>query len=537
MAAATEPTENTGQAEDKEEEGLGTVSTIETVGPCKRKIKAEVPHEKVAEELDRNYRELISSVQIPGFRRGHVPRRLIEKRYGEEIEGDVKEALLGISFAEVVKEKDLKVLGKPKFDNIAFQKGEPLRYEVEVEVRPEFELGAYTELAVEGEDPPPVQAEEVDSELETLRRNFAELGAVDPAQAGPEDLYFGHYTLRRDGLRVHSRDDVHFRPDTGHLDGFEVPEVFEKIKARGDSPVFSLRAKVPPDYSEEVLRGSEVDLEFHIEETKRFQLPPADDELAKRYGAESIAALRSQIEKRIDARHCQVIDERLEEKVLEKLAETVQFDLPEGLLEEQLKLMKARLEFHLAQQGRPMAEIEEAIAKIDPNSAGDEIRKDFKRFFILEKVAEKEEIYATEDEVSLRVALLAQAYGRQPSELMEELEESGRLETLRAEIRQAKARKTLRQKATVHSPAVSSPAVVSPAVVSPPSPPEGAVASSTPEGAAAVSFPSSPPEGALASSPAEGPGATVEGALASSPAEGPGATVEGAGGSSSESSA
>ena len=68
----------------EKEETLGTQSTVENVGPCKRKIKAEVPSDKVVEELDRNYRELISSVQIPGFRRGHVPRALLEKRYGEE---------------------------------------------------------------------------------------------------------------------------------------------------------------------------------------------------------------------------------------------------------------------------------------------------------------------------------------------------------------------------------------------------------------------------------------------------------------------
>src|SRR6185369_13235550 len=290
----------------------------------------------------------------------------------------------------------------------------------------------------------------------------AELAAVDPAQAGPADLFFGHYVLHRDGLRVHSRDDVHFRPDTGYLEGFEVSDLSEKVKARGDSPVFTLKAKVPADYSEQVLRGSEVDLEFHLEETKRFQLPPADDELAKRYGAESLAALRTQIEKRIEARHRQAVEERMEEKVLEKLTEKVQFELPEGLLEDQLKLMKARLEIHLAQQGRPMKEIEEEVAKIDEKSAGDEIRKDFKRYFILEKIAELEGIYATEDEVSLRVAILAQAYGRSPRELLDELEESGRLETIRAEIRQAKARRTLREKASV---------------LSPPGPPEGAVES------------------------------------------------------------
>ena len=115
-----ESTDNTEDTADGStgDEALGTQYTLESAGSCKCRIKAEIPQEKVDAELDRNYKELISSVQIPGFRRGHVPRQLLEKRYGEEIEKDVKEILLGLSFQEVAKEKDLKVVGKPKFDKV-----------------------------------------------------------------------------------------------------------------------------------------------------------------------------------------------------------------------------------------------------------------------------------------------------------------------------------------------------------------------------------------------------------------------------------
>jgi trigger factor len=493
MTAPRPSMENTDQNADNpeekgsEEERLGTQSTIESVGPCKRRIKAEVPSDKVDEELNRNYKELISTVQIPGFRRGHVPRRLIEKRYGGEIEGDVKESLLNLSLAEVVKDKELKVLGKPKFDNVAFQKGEPLRYEVEVEVRPEFELGTYEGVEVEAEPVLAVKPEEVDLQIEGLRQKFAELVAVDPQEAGPEDIFVGHYLLRRDGLRVHSQEDVRIRPSTGFLDGFQVPELAEKIpsakKAASSSPlVLTASVKVPDDYPAEVLRGAQVELEFTIEETKRVQLPPADDELAKRYDMPSIAEVRSRIEKQIEARNLRLANERTEEKVLQRIAENVQFELPEGLLEDQVKLQRLKLQIALIQEGRPPEEVEAELKKLAEGPATDALRREFKEFFILEKVAELQKIFATEDEVNMRVVMLAQAYGRPHQEVLEELEENDRLETLRAEIRHQKVRRFLREKArTGTSPAGAAaiPEAASPEKEEPPASGEAAGTTTT----------------------------------------------------------
>ena len=96
---------------DDGDDGLGTQAEVESLGSCKLKVKAQVAADKVTELLNKNYRDLISSLELPGFRRGRVPRSLVEKRYGEDIKKDLQEALLNDSFLEVVEQNDLKVVG------------------------------------------------------------------------------------------------------------------------------------------------------------------------------------------------------------------------------------------------------------------------------------------------------------------------------------------------------------------------------------------------------------------------------------------
>jgi trigger factor len=440
--------------EQEEEESLGTKSTLETLGPCKRRVKAEVPPDKVEEELDRNYRELISSVQIPGFRRGHVPRALLEKRYGEEIEGDVKEALLGLSFQEVVKENDLKVIGKPKFDNVTFTRGEALRYEVELEVRPEFQLASYVgvEVAEVGEDKvAPVTEATVDEQIERLRKKHPRLEPVDPKDAGPNDFFMGHYALRKEGMRLHLKEEARFQPESGNIDGIEVPDLKEKVASRADPSVIQAAVKVPDGYAAEMLRGKEVDLEFTIEETRKIEYPPVDDDLAKVYGVQSVAELRDRIRKELEAQRSIEIEGILEDRAMEKVEESVQFDLPEGLIEEQGRMRRMWTELSLIEAGMSREEIDAELKKLD-ETAGTDLRKEVKRYFILEKIAEDEKIFATEDDVAVRVALLARAYGRPAKGVFAEMEESGRIEVLRSEIRQSKTRDFLREKAKVVKP-------------------------------------------------------------------------------------
>ncbi len=458
----TEKTENTESTENEQEreegdEKLGTQSTVETIGPCKRRIKAEVPSEKVTEALDRSYKEIISTFQIPGFRRGRVPRRLIEKRFGEEIEGDIKESLLEDSFQEVVEENDLKVIGKPKFDNVGFTKGEPLRYEVEVEVRPEFELGAYKGLNVKevGEDEvPPVTEEKIDGQIEKLQQRQADLVVIDPSTATADDFYFGHYTLELDGVHVHTKEDMGFQPKSGGIDGFQIPDLAEKAASAGSSSVFSETVKVPERYSEEVLRGKEVKFEYTIESIKRLQLPTVDDEFAKLFNVSSVADLRAEIRKELEAQQKVQVKELLEKRILEQISEGVQFDLPEGFLEEHAKLNRLKLEYSLLQVGFAREEIDAELKKVDEKGT-DELRKEIKNFFILEKIADLEKVYATEDDMNRQIALLAQNQNRPFDDLREELKESGRIETIRSEIRHSKVRQFLLEKAKIAEPSAA----------------------------------------------------------------------------------
>jgi trigger factor len=205
--------------------------------------------------------------------------------------------------------------------------------------------------------------------------------------------------------------------------------------------------KIPVQYTEEVLRGREVELEFFLEEAKRIQLPEAGDELAKRCGAESLEDLKGRIRKELEAHRKVHVESIQEERLLDTVAAMVQFDLPEGLLEEQLKMQRMRTEFSLIQEGLPREQIDERLKKADETAAED-IRKEMKRYFILEKIAEKEKIFTTEDDVELRVALLARAYGQQARDVMAELEEGGKIDTLRAEIRHSKVRRFLMEKSS-----------------------------------------------------------------------------------------
>lgn len=442
-----EPTSGPEEGPPDQEEALGTQSEVEVLGPCKLRIKAEVPHEKVTELLDRNYRDLISTLQIPGFRRGKVPRPLVEKRYGEEIEKDLKEALLNNSFIEVVKEKDLKVVGRPKFDQIHFQKEEPFRYLAEVEVQPEFELPEYKGIEAK-EEKIPVTTVDIDHEIQHLQQRLGTLVPMEKEAAGAGDIIIASYKLLAGGEEVHAVKETAFKPETGLLDGLSIANLKEAFQARGQNDNLQLTARIPEDHFLEKFRGQEVAVELTVQDAKRLQLPDLNDDFARNFQCDSLGELRQKLEEILKERHKRMEEAKIEERILDQVAGGVQFDLPEGLLENQKKINKVQLQYDLIQMGRSKEEIEEELKKAEVPQE-DEIRREMKRFFVLEKIAEKEKIFATEDDLQNRIQLLAETYHRRPDEILRELDQAGRLGELRVGIRHKKVKQFLREKASI----------------------------------------------------------------------------------------
>jgi trigger factor len=179
--------------------------------------------------------------------------------------------------------------------------------------------------------------------------------------------------------------------------------------------------------------------------------------MAKLYGATTLAELKDRLRKELEAHRSIEVERIIEDRVLDKLEKSVEFDLPEGLLEEQARMRRLRTELSLIETGLSREEIDAELKKLD-EAGTEDLRREVKRFFILEKIAEDEKLFATEDDVSLRVAVLARAYGRPGKEVLAELEESGRIETLRTEIRHTKTRDFLREKAKVGKAGEAAPA-------------------------------------------------------------------------------
>ncbi len=438
-----------------DDESLGTVVEIEVLGPCKQLVKASVPADKVQECLDSNYRELTGTVQLPGFRRGRVPRRLLEKRFGEEVEADVKESLLKDSFSQVVEEHELKVLGTPRFDNIQFEGGENFQYEVEIQVHPEFELPEYKGIEVEA-DPLEMDESRIDEQLESLRKRHATSHAIDPVDAGVEDSFRGSYKLCDGDVDVVTRENVTFVPTSGYLDSFLIEDLAERVtnwdRTNAGTPEAERlvvdSVEVPQFFSEETLRGRELRLEFDVQETTASQLPELDDEFAAKVDHESVDAIRETLREQLvaEARSKQVAD--VEKAIVEKIIAAATIDLPEDLLDEQRSQAEENAAKEAEADGKSEEEIE-AARKAAGDEAAEDAARSFKEFFLMLRIGEKEKIFATEDEIKERVGGMAQLYGLPERAMMQQLQESGRLEEIRSSVRSGKIRAWLRKKANV----------------------------------------------------------------------------------------
>jgi len=482
-AEAAPDGDGSAKTEQPVDETLGTRAEVEVLGDCKRRITASVPVEKVREELDRNYKELASTVQLPGFRKGRIPRPLLESRFGKEIESDVKQSLLSVSLSEVIEAQKLDVVGSPTVTEVELKRDADMTYVVELEVRPEFELPQYKAIEVSREAVP-VKEEDVEERLQALRRKAAKLEPVDLAQAGADSVYIGKYTLFRDAVKVKGGVDVSFLPVSKVLGPFFVEDLEERVKTWNISAgePLKLTVRVPADYSDEVLRGKEAELEFVLEETRKSVLPELNDDFAKSLEKGSLDEVRADIRKSLEELARRDSDRKVEARILEKILGSTTLALPEGLVAGMVSRRRLEREYELLERGMPPEEVKATLvrewgaeqespqgeagetASTEPAPGGpesapqpaaaasEEIRREIKEYFVLERIASNEKIYATEEEVDKRVYLMATMYGIPPGRLLEELRSSGRLEGLRTSLRSEKVRAFLRKEARILGP-------------------------------------------------------------------------------------
>jgi len=422
---------------------------IEETGPCTRVVKIEIPQEKVHEQIEKSYAELHKTVFVKGFRKGHIPRRVLVKRFGEDVLDGVKRTLVGENFDKVVEEHSLKIAVPPKidFEKIEIAPDKPLALAITVEVFPQFTIDNYKGLPVE-RPAIQVEAEDVGRALEAFRLRHGEFRKLDEGEIAEHDAAVCHAVALQNGEEIWRETELAAHVAASTLGSLEVPGLKDAFLGARAGDTRTFRLTLPADFAAEEHRGKEVDLEVTLDEVRRFEAPPATDEWAQSLQFENLADLRKEIEDSVRRQREADADDAVHDRIAEQLLQLTDFDVPPGLVDHLVERTKERQRMALLYRGVPKEEIDKPI-EARAAKTREESTRQCKLYFILEKIADQEKIFVTEDDVRLRIQAIALNYRRRPEEVASEFERTGRLSALRQEMREEKVRDFLVQHANV----------------------------------------------------------------------------------------
>jgi len=428
---------------------------IEDSGAWKKKVIVEIPRSQIDKELDSQYKELMKSSVIPGFRKGRAPRRLVEKRFGEDISDQTKIRLIAQALQQMEEGQDFEILGEPDFkiDDVKMPEQGDMKFEYEVEVKPQFELPKLEGIKVEKEVFE-VTEERLDTELEMLCRRLGRMEHLDEGAAKDDDLVIADVTVKIEGVEEpETRQGMPVRVGSTAVMGILVENMGEVLKGIKVGQTRTCSATVPDTHPKEAYRGKKAD--FTIEAKSFDRLIPAElnEEFFKSLGVDDKEDLRKRIRENLEDRADRESRNLMKQQIYDYLEKEIQFDLPAGVAARHAARMLAHRYYELLEKGIPQDRIHENLEKLKA-SASAESARDLKMSFVMDKVADKLEIQVADGELNMWVAQIAMNYGRRPEKVRDEMQREGRLEALRDQIRHDKAvEKILEMAEVVDAPA------------------------------------------------------------------------------------
>jgi len=431
------------------EESPAMQVTVEDVGVCKKKLSITIPREAIDRKFEERFTELEREAQVPGFRPGHAPRRLIEKRFRRAVSEEVRVGLVSETLSKALEQEKLDVIGEPDIDpeSVELPDDGPMTFSLELEVRPEFVLPDYAGIPVDVERHE-VADKDAEEALERLREMHGSLKAVRKgSKAKKGDIVTGVLSLKVGDGTVVDGEEARLPVAAVSVQGIPVPtlpDVLEGAKA-GETKTGTFT--VGDEATKEDLRGKEAEITIQVKEIGR--PAPADDKtLLEQTAYETIEALQEGLKRQLENQNESAYREAQEEAVREWLLEHAPFELPEGLAQRHAERLFVRHIVNLRYRGVPAEEIEKQREELR-SSASANAARELKLFFILDAIAQKEKIEATDAEVDARLRFIAAQYGRRDDHVREEMRERGTLDSLRSQIRDDKVMRLLLEKALV----------------------------------------------------------------------------------------
>ncbi|HEY4303262.1 MAG TPA: trigger factor [Gemmatimonadaceae bacterium] len=399
-----------------------------------RLIEVRVPVETVRDAEDKAARRYATSVRLPGFRPGKAPAAMVKKRFKDAIRQQVIETLVQEAFQEVMSREKLDVAAQPHIHDLKFEEGQPLSFELHVEVRPEIKLDRVQGFRITRTQAP-VTDETVNQQIEQIREQKAQWTPVEEKPAPGDMVRVQLSTAEENGEFPEPRE---YPLVLGS--GQAIPGVEELIMdlTPGESAERSVRW--PDDFPDEEQRGKSKAVRINLLDVKRKALPALDDAFAREVGDfESLDALHATVRKDIDDQSSREADAGVRSQLLDQIAEANPFEIPSAWVSQLIDGYanayqvpeEERTKFR--QEFRPVAE------------------KQVRRDLIIETIAEREGLKASESEVDERVSKVAEQRGADPGQVYASLQKAGRLREIEQSITEEKVFTWLKERNEIGS--------------------------------------------------------------------------------------
>ena len=435
--------------------------TVESLAPCKKLMRVEIEAQKVDEAFESVMKDFRREASLPGFRPGKAPREMVLRKYEKEIQDETKRKLISEAYRTAVEEQKLDVLGQPDIEEIQFNRGQPLQFAATIETAPEFELPDYKGLLIQRELRSVTEAD-VERALNLLREQRVTFNKVERAlQSG--DIAVVNYTGTCEGKPIIEiaptakglSENKHFWVEA--TPNSFIPGFADQLIGAQAGDKRTVAVDFPADFVTPQLAGKKGSYEVEVTEVKEKVLPALDEALAKSYGAESRenlqAGVRTDLENELKFKQ----DKTVRTEVVRALLGRVNFDLPETAVAHETRNVVYDLVQENTKRGVPRQAIEQQKEQIY-SAATRNAKERVKVQFLLQKIAEKEDIKVSQEEIAQRVHHLAGMYQIPADKFLRDLQKRNGLIEVYDQIMNEKVINFLQENAKIEDVPPSSPA-------------------------------------------------------------------------------
>jgi trigger factor len=378
-------------------------SPLALVEGCRHSLDISVPVDTVEHETERVVNSFQQRAKLPGFRPGKAPAGLIRKQFEGDIRQQVLENLVPKYLQQELEKNELRIVGTPDISDVHFERGQPLKFKAEFEILPEIELKDYRGLEIPYKDPQ-ITDEDVSKRLEEIRDQKADYSNVDP-----RPIVVGDYAV----LSIESIGGVEGPPVKQdemmlHVGGEDtLPAFTENLQGMSPGEEKDFDVAYPEDYGQSKLAGRTIRFHTIVKGIRKKELPEVNDEFAQDLGDfRTVDELREALKKTMFAQQQVQAERQAKDKLVEKLTEMHDFPVPEAFIDRQVRNRVEQTLNSLAAEGIDASKIQLDWQKLK-SSQRDKALGEVKASLLLSKIAERETIDATRDEVDREVERIA----------------------------------------------------------------------------------------------------------------------------------